>query len=118
MGRPQSPKLVPSLGVLNRSVPEEKAKDVPGERRLAGAEGCVLLPGEYLQTHTATHLATPAPLIPLGAVPSPLRALCCCNQESLLGAGKVAAMAGTPGTTEPHLRLTERGWKSAEAKAL
>lgn len=41
------------------------------EKRLVDAEGWVPLPGEYLQTLIAAFLATPAPLIPLGAVPLP-----------------------------------------------
>lgn len=82
------------------------------EKRLVDAEGWVPLPGEYLQTLIAAFLATPAPLIPLGAVPLPHApcAPCCCNQESLLGAWKEAAMAGTPGT--------EKERRSEEAKAL
>lgn len=44
---------------------------MPKERRLVDVEGWVLLSDEYLQTFTAAHLATPAPLIPLGAVSLP-----------------------------------------------
>lgn len=57
----------------------------------------------------SSSLGNRAPLIPLGAAhPTPIHVPCYCNQESLLGAWEEAAIAGTPGTPEPHLSPTER----------